>query len=224
LLMHPEAIDSPFFKLVPSILLYPMIALATAAAVIASQAVISGAFSMTREAMSLGYSMRMPIVHTSREMSGQIFVPWVNNFLLLMVLFAVLHFGSSEKLSAAYGIAVTGTMSITTVLALVVARRQWHWKLPAVIAAGVLFLVIDLSFFGANLIKVEYGGWFPLVLGLAVFTWMTTWRRASRRCASTRRCACRARRCSSPRTRMRCRMRCCTTSSTTRCCMSATCC
>src|SRR6185437_4718442 len=145
LLMHPEAIDSPFFKLVPSILLYPMIALATAAAVIASQAVISGAFSMTREAMSLGYSMRMPIVHTSREMSGQIFVPWVNNFLLLMVLFAVLHFGSSEKLSAAYGIAVTGTMSITTVLALVVARRQWHWKLPAVIAAGVLFLVIDLS-------------------------------------------------------------------------------
>ena len=177
LLMHPEAIDSPFFKLVPSALLYPMIGLATAAAVIASQSVISGAFSMTREAMSLGYSMRMPIVHTSREMSGQIFVPWVNNFLLLMVLFAVLHFGSSDRLSAAYGIAVTGTMSITTVLALIVARRQWGWKLPAVIAAGVLFLVIDLSFFSANLIKIEYGGWFPLVLGLAVFTWMTTWRR-----------------------------------------------
>jgi KUP system potassium uptake protein len=177
LLMHPQAIDSPFFKLVPSALLYPMIGLATAAAVIASQSVISGAFSMTREAMSLGYSMRMPVVHTSREMSGQIFVPWVNYFLLLMVLFAVLHFGSSDRLSAAYGIAVTGTMSITTVLALIVARRQWGWKLPVVIAAGVLFLVIDLSFFGANLIKVEYGGWFPLVLGLAVFTWMTTWRR-----------------------------------------------
>ncbi|HKR77831.1 MAG TPA: potassium transporter Kup [Rhodanobacter sp.] len=177
LLMHPEAVDNPFYKLVPSALLYPMIALATAAAVIASQAVISGAFSMTREAMSLGYSMRMPVVHTSREMSGQIFVPWVNYFLLIMVLFAVLHFGSSERLSAAYGIAVTGTMSITTVLALIVARRQWGWKLPVVIAAGVLFLVIDLSFFSANLIKVEYGGWFPLVLGVAVFTWMTTWRR-----------------------------------------------
>jgi KUP system potassium uptake protein len=101
LLQHPEAIDNPFFKLVPPALLYPMIVLATAAAVIASQAVISGAFSMTREAMSLGYSMRMPIVHTSREMSGQIFVPWVNGFLLLMVLFAVLHFGSSDRLSAA---------------------------------------------------------------------------------------------------------------------------
>ena len=177
LLMHPEAIDNPFFKLAPTALLYPMIVLATAAAVIASQAVISGAFSMTREAISLGYSMRMPVVHTSREMSGQIFVPWVNGFLLLMVLFAVLHFGSSERLGAAYGIAVTGTMSITTVLALIVARRQWGWKLPVVIAAGVLFLAIDLSFFSANLIKVEYGGWFPLVLGLAVFTWMTTWRR-----------------------------------------------
>ena len=177
LLMRPEAIDSPFFKLVPAALLYPMIVLATAAAVIASQSVISGAFSMTREAMSLGYSMRMPIVHTSRELSGQIFVPWVNGFLLVMVLLAVLGFRSSDRLSAAYGIAVTGTMTITTVLALIVARRQWGWKLPAVVAAGVLFLAIDLSFFSANLIKVEYGGWFPLVLGLAVFTWMTTWRR-----------------------------------------------
>ena len=177
LLMHPEAIDSPFFKLAPSLLLYPMIALATVATVIASQAVISGAFSMTREAMSLGYSMRMPVVHTSREMSGQIFVPWVNSFLLVMVLVAVLGFRSSDSLSAAYGIAVTGTMTITTVLALIVARHQWGWKLPAVIAAGALFLTIDLSFFSANLIKIEYGGWFPLVLGVAVFTWMTTWRR-----------------------------------------------
>ncbi|WP_404613592.1 potassium transporter Kup [Rhodanobacter hydrolyticus] len=177
LLLHPEAIDNPFFKLAPPLLLYPMIALATVAAVIASQSVISGAFSMTREAMSLGYSMRMPVVHTSREMSGQIFVPWVNNFLLVMVLVAVLGFRSSDSLSAAYGIAVTGTMTITTILALIVARRQWGWRLPAVVAAGGLFLVIDLSFFSANLIKVEYGGWFPLVLGVAVFTWMTTWRR-----------------------------------------------
>ncbi|MEO8777298.1 MAG: potassium transporter Kup [Rhodanobacter sp.] len=177
LLRDPTAIDNPFFKLVPGVLLYPMIALATMAAVIASQAVISGAFSMTREAISLGYSMRMQVVHTSREMSGQIFLPWVNTFLLVMVLAAVVGFGSSARLGAAYGIAVTGTMTITTVLALVVARRQWHWSRIAVAAVGVLFLIIDLSFFGANLIKVEDGGWFPLVLGLAIFIVMTTWRR-----------------------------------------------
>jgi KUP system potassium uptake protein len=177
LLAHPDAIDNPFFKMVPAFLLYPMIGLATVATVIASQAVISGAFSMTREAMSLGYSMRMQVVHTSREMSGQIFVPWVNSFLLVMVLVAVFGFRSSDSLSAAYGIAVTGTMTITTLLALVVARYQWHWNPIAVISAGVLFLTIDLSFLGANLIKVEYGGWFPLVLGLGVFVLMTTWRR-----------------------------------------------
>jgi KUP system potassium uptake protein len=177
LLAHPDAIDNPFFKTVPSVLLYPMIALATAATVIASQAVISGAFSMTREAMSLGYSMRMPVVHTSREMSGQIFVPWVNSFLLVMVLVAVIGFRSSDSLSAAYGIAVTGTMTITTVLALFVARHQWRWSMPVVIVAGTLLLIIDMSFFTANLIKVEYGGWFPLVLGLGVFIVMTTWRR-----------------------------------------------
>nr|WP_250901632.1 MULTISPECIES: potassium transporter Kup [unclassified Dyella] len=177
LLNHPEAIDNPFFKLVPKVMLYPMIGLATIATVIASQAVISGAFSMTREAMSLGYSMRMPIVHTSREMSGQIFVPWVNTFLLVMVLIAVLGFRSSENLSAAYGIAVTGTMTVTTILALVVARYQWHWSRPTVIFAGLLLLTIDLSFLSANVIKIEYGGWFPLVLGVAVFVVMTTWRR-----------------------------------------------
>jgi KUP system potassium uptake protein len=177
LLLHPEAIDNPFYKTVPPMLLYPMIALATAATVIASQAVISGAFSMTREAMSLGYSMRMPIVHTSREMSGQIFVPWINAFLLVMVLVAVLGFRSSENLSAAYGIAVTGTMTITTVLALFVARHQWSWRVPILMVVGAILLIIDISFFAANLIKVEYGGWFPLVLGLGVFVVMTTWRR-----------------------------------------------
>ncbi|WP_267224869.1 potassium transporter Kup [Dyella silvae] len=177
LLSHPEAIDSPFFKLTPAPLLYPMIGLATIATVIASQAVISGAFSMTREAMSLGYSMRMPVVHTSREMSGQIFVPWVNNFLLIMVLLAVLGFRSSDNLSAAYGIAVTGTMTITTILALIVAHRQWKWNLFTVIVAGIFLLAIDVSFLGANLIKIEYGGWFPLVLGVGVFIVMTTWRR-----------------------------------------------
>ena len=177
LLRDPGAIDNPFFKAVPSMFLYPMIGLATAATVIASQAVISGAFSMTREAMSLGYSMRMPVVHTSREMSGQIFVPWINAFLLVMVLVAVVGFGSSDALSAAYGIAVTGTMSITTILALFVARHQWGWRLPLLILVGACLLIIDLSFFGANLLKVEAGGWFPLVLGLGVFVVMTTWRR-----------------------------------------------
>lgn len=177
LLRDPGAIDNPFFKAVPSMFLYPMIGLATLATVIASQAVISGAFSMTREAMSLGYSLRMPVVHTSREMSGQIFVPWVNSFLLVMVLVAVVGFGSSDALSAAYGIAVTGTMSITTILALFVARHQWGWRLPLVIVVGACLLIIDLSFFSANLLKVEAGGWFPLVLGLGVFIVMTTWRR-----------------------------------------------
>ena len=177
LLRDPSAIDNPFFKAVPSMFLYPMIGLATAATVIASRAVISGAFSMTREAMSLGYSLRMPIVHTSREMSGQIFVPWVNSFLLVMVLVAVVGFGSSDALSAAYGIAVTGTMSITTILALFVARHQWGWRLPWLIVVGACLLIIDLSFFSANLLKVEAGGWFPLVLGLGVFIVMTTWRR-----------------------------------------------
>ena len=177
LLAHPEAIDNPFFKMAPSVMLYPLIGLACIATVIASQAVISGAFSMTREAMSLGYSMRMPVVHTSREMSGQIFVPWVNSFLLVMVLIAVFGFRSSDSLSAAYGIAVTGTMTITTVLALFVARNQWGWQLPVLVVAGTCLLIIDISFFAANLIKVEYGGWFPLVLGLAVFVVMTTWRR-----------------------------------------------
>jgi KUP system potassium uptake protein len=110
-------------------------------------------------------------------MSGQIFVPWINAFLLVMVLLAVFGFRSSENLSAAYGIAVTGTMAITTVLALFVARHQWRWRIPTLLVVGAVLLTIDISFFSANLIKVEYGGWFPLVLGLAVFVVMTTWRR-----------------------------------------------
>ncbi len=178
LLLHdPLAIASPFYLMVPHVLLYPMIALSAMAAVIASQAVISGAFSMTREAMSLGYSPRMRVVHTSREMSGQIFVPWVNRMLMVLVILAVLGFRSSDNLGAAYGIAVTGTMTMTTLLALVVARKRWNWSLPAVILVGALFLVIDLSFFGANLLKVAHGGWFPLVLGVVIFAVMTTWRR-----------------------------------------------
>jgi KUP system potassium uptake protein len=177
LLKNPAAIESPFYLLVPGTLLYPMIALATAAAVIASQAVISGAFSMTREAMSLGYSMRMPVVHTSREMSGQIFVPWVNRMLMVLVFGAVLGFRSSDNLGAAYGIAVTGTMTMTTLLALVVARRHWHWNWVVLIPVGILLMTLDLAFFGANALKIAHGGWFPLVLGVWIFIVMTTWRR-----------------------------------------------
>ncbi|SEJ36271.1 potassium transporter Kup [Frateuria terrea] len=178
LLLHePRALANPFFHLVPRVLLYPMIALATAATVIASQAVISGAFSMTREAMQLGYVPRMRVLHTSHEMSGQIFVPWINRILLVLIVAAVLGFRSSNNLASAYGIAVTGTMVITTLLALVVARYQWRWHLAAVIGTGVGLLTVDLAFFGANIIKVASGGWFPLVLGLSVFVAMTTWRR-----------------------------------------------
>ncbi|WP_126538856.1 potassium transporter Kup [Aerosticca soli] len=177
LLRNPQAIESPFYLLVPESLLYPMVVLATAAAVIASQAVISGAFSMTREAMSLGYSPRMMVVHTSREMSGQIFVPGVNRMLMLLVFGAVIGFRSSENLGAAYGIAVTGTMTVTTLLALVVARRLWHWHWLVLVPVGLLMLALDLAYFGANVLKIAHGGWFPLVLGVVAFAVMTTWRR-----------------------------------------------
>ncbi len=177
LLAQPGVAGNPFYLLVPHALLIPMIVLAAAATVIASQAVITGAFSMTREAVQLGYSPRMRVVHTSSRVAGQIFVPWINGMLLVLVIAAVIGFRSSENLGAAYGIAVTGTMVVTTLLMLIVAGRMWHWKLPAVIAIGVAFLAIDLAFFGANLLKVEHGGWFPLVLGLLVFVVMTTWRR-----------------------------------------------
>ncbi|MDE2308228.1 MAG: potassium transporter Kup, partial [Xanthomonadaceae bacterium] len=173
----PRAAANPFYLLVPQPLLYPMIALATMATVIASQAVISGAFSMTREAIQLGYLPRMPVVHTSHEMAGQIFMPWVNRVLLLLILGAVIGFRHSANLAAAYGIAVTGTMVITTLLALIVARYHWKWNLFQVFAVGALFLTVDIAFFSANLIKVEHGGWFPLALGLIIFVIMSTWRR-----------------------------------------------
>jgi len=175
-LADPKALENPFYHLVPGSLLYPMIVLATAATVIASQAVISGAFSMSREAMQLGYMPRMRVVHTSEGMSGQVYVPFINKALLVLIAAAVVGFGSSDNLSAAYGIAVTGTMVTTTLLALLVARYQWRWSWWAVSAVGAGLLVVDLGFFSANVIKVESGGWFPLVLGLAVFAMLTTWR------------------------------------------------
>jgi KUP system potassium uptake protein len=177
ILAHPDAIANPFYYSVPSWALYPMIGLATAAAVIASQAVISGAFTVTRQAIQLGFLPRMEVVHTSREAIGQIFLPWVNRALMVAVIFTVVFFGSSDALGGAYGIAVTGTMAIDTILTMVVARRMWHWSRTWVIVAGLVLLTIDLSYFGANTLKIPDGGWFPLVLGLLLFTVMTTWRR-----------------------------------------------
>ena len=177
LLSQPDAVSNPFYLMVPGSLLYPMIALATVATIIASQAVITGAFSMTREAIQLGFSPRMEVVHTSKETLGQIYLPWINRMLLVLIIGAVIGFRSSENLAAAYGIAVTGTMAITTCLALVVARRQWGWNRALVVVAGVVFLTIDLAFFSANAIKIEHGGWFPLVLGLFAFIIMSTWRK-----------------------------------------------
>ncbi|MEO8811176.1 MAG: potassium transporter Kup [Rhodanobacter sp.] len=177
ILMHPDAIANPFYYSVPAWALYPMIGLATASAVIASQAVISGAFTVTRQAIQLGFLPRMEVVHTSREAIGQIFLPWVNRALMVAVIFTVVFFGSSDALGGAYGIAVTGTMAIDTLLTMIVARRMWHWSRTVVILTGLVLLTIDLSYFGANTLKIPDGGWFPLVLGLLLFTLMTTWRR-----------------------------------------------
>ncbi|MEO6801266.1 MAG: potassium transporter Kup, partial [Rhodanobacter sp.] len=177
ILLHRDAIANPFYYSVPAWGLYPMIGLSTAAAVIASQAVISGAFTVTRQAIQLGFLPRMEVVHTSREAIGQIFLPWVNRALMVAVLFTVVFFGSSDALGGAYGIAVTGTMAIDTLLTMIVARRMWHWSRALVFVTGLVLLTIDLSYFGANTLKIPDGGWFPLVLGLFLFTVMTTWRR-----------------------------------------------
>ena len=174
---NQQALANPFYSLVPEALLLPMILLATVATVIASQAVISGAFSMTREAIQLGFSPRMDIVHTSRETQGQIYLPWINRALLVLICGAVIGFKSSDNLAAAYGIAVTGTMGITTILALIVARRLWNWSRLLVLLCGLVFLSIDIGFFSANALKIERGGWFPLALGGIVFLVLTTWRR-----------------------------------------------
>jgi KUP system potassium uptake protein len=177
LLHHPEAAQNPFYLAIPEWGRIPMIILATAAAVIASQAVISGAFSITRQAIQLGFIPRMQVVHTSTEAIGQIYLPWVNRLLLLTVVLVVIGFGSSNALAGAYGIAVTGTMAIDTALFLVVARRMWSWNIGRILVVGLVFLTIDLSFFGANTLKIPDGGWFPLVLGVALFITLTTWRR-----------------------------------------------
>ena len=177
LLDHPGALENPFFRMFPQWALVPMVLLSTVATVIASQAVISGAFSMTKQAMQLGFLPRMRIMHTSIKEVGQIYVPAVNTALLIAVVAAVLGFKSSTALGAAYGIAVTGTMMITTFLTFYVLRYAWKFSLwPALLATG-FFFVIDLIFFSANLLKIVDGGWFPLAIGAVVFIGMVTWAR-----------------------------------------------
>jgi KUP system potassium uptake protein len=177
LLAEPAAAENPFFRMVPSWGLYPMLLLSTAATVIASQALITGAFSLTRQAMMLGYWPRLRIEHTSAREIGQIYVPSINWLLMLSTIGLVLGFGSSSRLAAAYGIAVTLTMVITTMLAYVVSRRCWGWGASLAMAVTVLFLGPDLAFLAANLIKIHDGGWFPLVMGAAFFTVLITWKR-----------------------------------------------
>lgn len=177
LLVNPAAIENPFYLLAPSWALYPLVGLATAATVIASQAVISGAYSITQQAIQLGYCPRMEIQHTSSSEKGQIYMPIVNWLLMIAVIMLVLGFGSSTSLAAAYGIAVTGTMIITTILAYVVASHAWGWNRWLVMGMVSVFLVIDLAFFSANLTKIPDGGWFPLAFGLGLFVLMTTWKR-----------------------------------------------
>ena len=177
LLRDPGAARSPFYLLSPGWALYPMIALATLAAIVASQALISGAFSLTRQAVQLGYSPRVTIRHTSRSEIGQIYIPEVNWTLAAATVAVVLGFRSSSALASAYGIAVTGTMTITTLLFHRVARDQWGWTRLAAWPLTSLFLVADVSFLGANVVKVEEGGWFPLAAGALVLTVMSTWKR-----------------------------------------------
>ena len=176
-LAHPDATDLPFFKLFPGWALVPVVALATAATVIASQAVISGAFSLTQQAMQLGLLPRLDIRQTSKEAIGQVYVPQINWLLMLCVIGLVLAFGSSDSLAAAYGIAVAGTMVITTGLLAHVARQVWRWSVPLTAAVIGSFLVVDLAFLAANAVKIPQGGWFPLLVGVVVFTLMSTWRR-----------------------------------------------
>lgn len=177
LLREPQSVQNPFYLLAPSWAIYPMILLATAATIIASQAVISGAFSVTRQAIQLGYLPRMEIRHTSSQEIGQIYIPFINWSLLLGIITLVLGFQSSSQLASAYGIAVTGTMVIDTILGFVVVQRLWRWN-PVVIIFGLIcFLTVELAFLSANSVKIIHGGWFPLVIGLVVFTLLATWKK-----------------------------------------------
>lgn len=177
LLADPTAIENPFYMLAPEWGRYPLVILSTVATVIASQAVISGAFSITQQAIQLGYTPRIAIQHTSEKEIGQIYIPAINWMLLISIIVLVVEFKTSSNLAAAYGIAVTGTMLITNILAIAVAVRLWQWHPAKAILGAAPFICIDLGFFLANSIKIPDGGWFPLVFGLVIFILLTTWKR-----------------------------------------------
>lgn len=176
ILRHPEAAANPFFRMAPEWAIYPLVAVATAATIIASQAVISGAFSLTRQAVQLGYLPRLNVVQTSETEFGQIYMPAINWTLAVACIGLVLGFQTSSQLAFAYGVGVTTDMVITTVLLAVVASHSWGWSRAAVVALAAGFLWVDLAFWGANLPKIPGGGWFPLVIAALSFTLMTTWK------------------------------------------------
>jgi KUP system potassium uptake protein len=178
-LARPEAIANPFYLLAPRVLLYPLVGLATAATIVASQALISGVFSLTQQGMRLRYMPRMTVIHTSRSEFGQIYLPGVNSALTVGCLALVLGFRSSAALAGAYGVAVTGTMAITSVLFFAIARYRWRWSPWSAGALTAAFLVVDLAFLGANLGKIAGGGWVPLAVATAVIVVMTTWHRGT---------------------------------------------
>ena len=180
LLINGDAARQPFFLLAPSWALFPLVGIATAAAIIASQALISGAFSLTQQAIQLGYAPRLDIDHTSAHEMGQVYVPQVNFALMISTILIVIGFGSSSALAAAYGIAVTMTMVITAMLLHVIAVERWKWPRPMALSITFVFLTIDLTFFGANLLKLFQGGWLPILIGACIFTVMTTWKTGRR--------------------------------------------
>ena len=177
LLSNPEAAVNPFYLMAPGWALYPLVVLATAATIIASQAIITGVFSLTMQASQLGYLPRVKIEHTSASTMGQIYIGSVNWLLMLLTIGLVIGFGSSSAMAGAYGIAIATTMVITTLLAFPVAWKLWGWPLPLAIGATVGFLIIDLAFFSANMLKVIHGGWFPLLVAALIYLLMTTWKR-----------------------------------------------
>ena len=178
-LRRPAAIENPFFLLLPQWSRLPMVLLAAAATVIASQAVVSGAFSVSRQAVQLGFLARLGVRHTSEQTAGQIYVPLVNWTLFVAVVAVVVGFGSSERLGSAYGVAVSGTFLITTMLFLAVARSRWRWRAWKIAVGALVFVPVELIFLAANLSKIHHGGWLPLVIAGGVFLLMTTWRRGS---------------------------------------------
>jgi KUP system potassium uptake protein len=180
LLRAPEKAGNPFFEMAPGWALYPLIALATCAAVIASQALISAAFSITKQAIQLGYMPRLRILHTSVRETGQVYVPFVNWGLYLCIVGAVVGFGSSGRLASAYGITVTIDMTITTAMTFFVIRYGWKYPWALSVAATLFFFLIDITYFSANIVKVLDGGWFPLLIGAAMFTLMMTWKQGRR--------------------------------------------